>query len=96
MSDRILTSTYELYYIRTKDQREVDFLLTRNAHPWILVETKLSNNSPISSNLIKFKSKLNVPFAFQVVHNLEYVDRSCFEVQEPIIVPAKTFLSQLA
>lgn len=86
---------YGLYYIRTKDQKEVDFLLTKNTHPWILVETKLSNNTPISSSLKKFKSKLNVPHAFQVIHNLEYVDRSCFETQEPIIVPAKTFLSQL-
>jgi uncharacterized protein len=86
---------YHLYYIRTKDQQEVDFLLTKNNQPWILVEAKLSNNVPISKNLINFKQKLNVAYAFQVVHNLDYVDKSCFEINTPVIVPAKTFLSQL-
>jgi predicted AAA+ superfamily ATPase len=85
---------YELYYIRTKDQKEVDFLVTKNFQPWILVEAKLSNG-PISKNLINFKSKLNATHAFQVVHDLEYVDKSCFDEYNPIIIPAKTFLSQL-
>jgi predicted AAA+ superfamily ATPase len=87
---------YGLYYIRTKDQKEVDFLVTKNAMPWFLVEAKLSNNAPISASLIKFKTQLNVPYAFQVVHNLDYVDQSCFNANNPIIVPARTFLSQLA
>lgn len=86
---------YGLYYIRTKDQKEIDFLLTKNLQPWILVEAKLSNNVPISKNLINFKNKLNAPYAFQVIHNLDYVDKSCFESHYPIIVPARTFLSQL-
>jgi predicted AAA+ superfamily ATPase len=86
---------YNLYYIRTKDQKEVDFLVTKNHQPWILVEAKLSNNAPISKNLIHFKQHLNVPYAFQVVHNLDYIDKSCFDAQHAIIVPAKTFLSQL-
>jgi uncharacterized protein len=34
-------------------------------------------------------------FAFQVVIDLPFVNRNCFEVKDPIIVPAKTFLSQL-
>lgn len=85
---------YELYYIRTKDQKEVDFLVTKNSQPWILVEAKLSNGS-ISKNLINFKSKLNATHAFQVVHDLEYVDKSCFDEYNPIIIPARTFLSQL-
>ena len=85
---------YELYYIRTKDQKEVDFLVTKTSQPWILVEAKLSNGS-ISKNLINFKSKLNATHAFQVVHDLEYVDKSCFDEYNPIIIPARTFLSQL-
>jgi len=86
---------YGLYYIRTKEQKEVDFLLVKNKQPWILVETKLSNNGPISKSLIEFKKQTGAPYAFQVIHNLDYVNKSCFETQEPIIVPAKTFLSQL-
>ena len=86
---------YGLYYLRNKDQKEVDFLVSKNNQPWILVESKLSNNGSISKNLIYFKEKTNAEFAFQVIHNMDYVDRSCFEIKVPVIVPARTFLSQL-
>ena len=33
--------------------------------------------------------------AFQVVLESEYVNRSCFDYTSPVVVPAKTFLSQL-
>ena len=85
---------YDIFYIRTKEQQEVDFLITKNNAPWILVEAKYSNNNSISKNLFYFQEKTKAPFAFQVVHNLEYVDKSCFEHEGPIIVPASTFLSQ--
>lgn len=35
------------------------------------------------------------PLALQVASDLPYVDRNCFEVLRPTIVPARTFLSQL-
>ncbi len=85
---------YDLYYIRTKDKKEVDFLLTKEHKPWILIEAKYSPNNSISKNLIYFKEKTKAPYAFQVVFDLPYVDKDCFEFQEPIIVPAQTFLSQ--
>ncbi|MCT4635321.1 MAG: AAA family ATPase [Rickettsiales bacterium] len=86
---------YGLYYLRNKEQKEVDFLISKNNQPWILVESKLSNNNSISKNLLYFREKTKAPFAFQVVHNLDYIDRSCFETKKPMIVPARTFLSQL-
>ncbi len=86
---------YELFFLRTVDQKEIDFLVTKNNKPWFLVETKLSDNQPISKNLIEFQRKLSAPHAFQVVFNKEYIDKNCFDYNEPIIVPAKTFLSQL-
>ena len=33
--------------------------------------------------------------AFQVVIDLPFVDANCFEKTMPIVVPARTFLSQL-
>ncbi len=67
----------------------------KNRQPWFLVEVKLANNQPLSKNLIEFQQQLNAPHAFQVVMELPYVDKDCFKTTGPIIVPAKTFLSQL-
>jgi len=33
---------------------------------------------------------------FQVAIDAEYVDKNVFDLERPVIVPAKTFLSQLA
>lgn len=85
---------YELFYIRDKDKREVDFLVTKNQQPWFLVEAKLSEKG-ISPWLHYFQEKLKVPHAFQVVWNMPFVDRDCFQEKGPIRVPARTLLSQL-
>ena len=73
----------------------MDFLVSKNDEPWFLVEVKCSNNQSISSNLIEFQKQSGAKHAFQVVLDLPYVDEDCFSVFKPIIVPAKTFLSQL-
>lgn len=49
----------------------------------------------ISRSLIYFQKESGAEHAFQVVFDLEFVDKDCFLHREPIIVPAKTFLSQL-
>jgi len=86
---------YELYYIRDKEQREVDFLVTKNEKPWFLVEAKLSDNKGISASLNYFQELTKAEHAFQVVIDLPFVKKNCFLETKPIIVPAKTFLSQL-
>jgi uncharacterized protein len=86
---------YGLYYLRDKDKREVDFLVTKNEKPWFLVEVKSSNNKSISEHLHYFQKITNAPHAFQMVINLPYEDINCFDYHKPIIVPATTFLSQL-
>lgn len=86
---------YGLYYLRDKEKREVDFLITKNRLPWFLVETKSSGDRGISRWLYYYQEKLKVPHAFQIGFDLPYVDRDCFSFNTPIIVPAKTFFSQL-
>lgn len=86
---------YGLYYLRDKEKREVDFLVTKNKKPWFMVEAKSSGNNGISKWLYYYKEKLNIPYAFQIAFDLPYVDKDCFEIKEPVLVPAKTFLSQL-
>lgn len=86
---------FGLYYIRDKDHKEVDFVITRENKPWLLVEAKLSNNGSISKHMYEFGKITQAPHILQVVHNIDYVDESCFKSNTPTIVPAKTFLSQL-
>ena len=86
---------YGLYYLRDKDGREVDFLVTKDRKPWFLVEAKASGEHGISRWLYYYQEKLKVPHAFQIGFDLPYVEKDCFKFKEPVIVPAKTFLSQL-
>ena len=86
---------YDLWFIRDKEKREVDFLVTENNNPWFLVEVKLSEKGSLSKNLIYFQEKIKAKHAFQVVFNMDYISKDCFKHRNPIIVPAQTFLSQL-
>lgn len=86
---------YDLFYLRDKDKHEVDFLITQNKQPWIMLEVKSSNNQSISPHLFHFQKQIQAEHVFQVVFDLPYVDEDCFSVKKPVIVPAKTFLSQL-
>lgn len=86
---------YGLHYLRDKDKREVDFLVTKDRKPWFLVEAKASSNAGISKWLYYYQEKLDVPHAFQIAFDLPYVDKDCFKLKGPVIVPAETFLSQL-
>lgn len=86
---------YDLYFLRDKEQREVDFLVTKDGQPWFLVEVKASAQGGISKSLHHFQKQTGALHAFQVVFDLPYIDRNCFLHHEPIIVPFTTFLSQL-
>lgn len=86
--------TFELRYLRDKQQREVDFLIVRDGQPWFLVEAKLSDATP-SPSLHHFQKQTGAPHAFQIVRDLPYVEANPFEKSTPVAVPAKTLLSQL-
>lgn len=85
---------FDLYYLRTKDKVEVDFLVTKNKKPWFLVEVK-TKQTGLSPALYRFQEETGAPHAFQVTFNLPFVQKDCFKEKGPIIVPARTFLSQL-
>ena len=85
---------FELFYLRDKKKREVDFLVVRDGEPWFLVEVKKSDES-ISPNLAFYQKATGARHAFQVVYDAPYVDVDCFSRTDPVVVPARTFLSQL-
>ena len=84
-----------LYYLRTKDKKEIDFVMTKNQKVWALIECKLSETSKLSPSLFYFKEQTEAEHAFQVVFDMPYIEADCFAEKTPLIVPARTFLSQL-
>jgi hypothetical protein len=57
---------FDLWYLRTKEKKEVDFLVTKDQAPFFMVEAKLSDTD-VSPNLAHFQSQLGVP-AIQLVN----------------------------
>jgi len=86
---------YQLHFLRDKEKREVDFLLIKNKVPWMLVEVKTSDNHGLTKSLFYYQNQTRAKYAIQVVFDMKYQSGNCFSSSKPIIVPAKTFLSQL-
>ena len=86
---------FHLGYLRDKSRREVDFIVIRDGRPWFLVEAKHGEGT-ISPSLKHFQEQTKAPLAFQVVIDAPYVEANCFaRHRTPMVVPARTFLSQL-
>ncbi|HMN25473.1 MAG TPA: DUF4143 domain-containing protein, partial [Ignavibacteriaceae bacterium] len=60
----------KLHYLRTKDNREVDFAVSRNSELVQLIEVKLTENK-ISPSLKYFAERFKSVEAIQLVHNLK-------------------------
>lgn len=86
---------FELAYLRDKQGREVDFVVVRDRAPWFLVEVK-HRDEGLSPALAHFQAQTRAPYAFQVVVDAPYVEADAFGAPRgPVIVPARTLLSQL-
>jgi hypothetical protein len=67
---------------------------SRDKKPWFLVEVKMSDTH-LTPSLSHFQSQLGTIHAFQAVMSLPFTSADCFCAQHPVVVPAKTLLSQL-
>ena len=74
---------FGLHYLRDKMQREVDFLVSRDGKPFMLVECKSSGKEPISPALVHFKKTLDAPLAWQI----------CFDMPQSGLDPSDVGLS---
>ena len=61
-----INGEFELWYIRDREKREVDALVTRDNQPWLMVEVKL-NDLNLSKSLQRFSQLLNCRKIVQVV-----------------------------
>jgi hypothetical protein len=59
----------DLHYLRDKEGREVDFLVSREGKPWLLIEVKASKTNP-GAPIHYFASRLGVRHKFLVVGDL--------------------------
>lgn len=88
-------ANFELFYLRDIDKKEVDFLITKDRTPYMIVEAKFSQIN-LNKNIYHFQKQLQPLYTLQVVCNLKNINQSCFKDDSFIYcVPASTFLSQL-
>lgn len=80
----------ELWYLRDRTGKEVDFLVTLKGRPWMAVEVKVSETA-VDPSLIYFRDRLKIPYVYQVVLEArrDMADRGVR------VVPAHTFLGAL-
>ncbi len=83
---------FELFFLRDKEKREVDFLITKNNKPVFMVEAKF-NDEDISKNLLIFQKKLSIPFAIQVVNKKNVLKKMQKNNLIQYVVSADNFLS---
>lgn len=57
---------FDLHYLKNKEQKEVDFLVSNNNLPFLLIETK-NSDAQLSNSLVSFQNNLNIP-AVQLVN----------------------------
>jgi len=84
----------DLNYVRDKEKREVDFVLSQKGRPLFLIECKVSDLN-LSLSLIYFQKKLKVPNAIQVVHHPEICKRFRTEGFTQWVISADRWLSAL-
>jgi uncharacterized protein len=82
---------FDLHYVRDREKREVDFLITERRKPYALVEAKLSARD-LDSSLLYFAERLKPRYAVQVVRNPEGF-RTTMTTSGVIMTPAVEFLA---
>lgn len=87
--------SFELYFLKDKSKREVDFLVTKEQKPWILIEVKSSENKQLSNELKYFQQQTQAPFAFQLAYDMPYEEIDFRKLKKPRVIPMVSFLSQL-
>lgn len=83
---------FELFFVRDKEKKEVDFLITKEKKPWILIESK-SKSKNLSSNLCYYSEKLKTSLNFQLVEDKIY-DRK-HRIQNIRVIGYEKFFSGL-
>ena len=82
---------FQLYHVRDRERREVDFLITEGRKPYALVEAKLSGRD-VDPSLWYFAERLKPRYTVQVVRN-PVGPKTGMEIGGTLIVPASKMLA---
>lgn len=84
---------FDLHFVRDREKREVDFLITKEKRPWLLLESKTTGKE-VDPSLIYFKERLKPVYCLQVVREAE--DNFCLKTKSDVrVVSAARALSKL-
>ncbi len=84
---------FSLNFIRNREKQEVDFVIIKNNKPFLLIETKLSDDSP-GKSLIKFQNMLNID-AVLLVDKPGICKKISYKQNRILIISADHWLSYL-
>ena len=82
---------FKLHYVRDREKREVDFLITESNKPYALIEAKLAA-SDIDQNLRYFAERLKPRYTVQVVRSHRSV-QGPKQISGILVIPAHSFCS---
>lgn len=85
---------YDLWYLRDKHKREVDFLITEARKPWMLIECKVGDRTP-SPSLVVFGQALKCNRVLQLMETPRVHEVHKIRDQTVHVVSASHFLSAL-
>jgi len=86
---------FGLYYLRDKQKREVDFLVSCDNKPFMMVEVKSSSHNRISPNIEHFQKMLEAPHVFQLVFDMSASNINPTELHKPAIIAAADLFKTL-
>ncbi|MBS0349988.1 MAG: ATP-binding protein [Proteobacteria bacterium] len=85
---------FELYYLKNKDKKEIDFLIVKDKKPWLPIEAKLNHDAP-SENWGTFAAYLACPYSIQVTKKsgiFKLIQKNAVQV---LLISADEFLNYL-
>jgi len=82
---------FALYYLKTKDKKEIDFLVVRDGVPWLPIECKL-NNTNLSPNFSTFINLPEINTFYQLVNKPNYLEKRMLAGKTIFICSADQFL----
>lgn len=85
---------FELHYMRDKQKREVDFLITKDEKPFALIEVKSGQTTPTPS-LLHFQKILKPQFCIQVVKSERLEKIRQLQYPNVQVISARRFLGSL-
>ena len=86
--------TFELYYLRDKQKREIDFLIVRDGKPFLPVEAKMAEAAP-SPAFASFGPQIGCQVGLQIVAAADHWRQHTFPTGNVLVASADRVLPLL-